>query len=58
MALAALRLIEPTAGTVLLEGTDVTGLSRRELRALRRRAQLIHQDPYAVARPAPAHRAT
>jgi len=51
MALAALRLIDPTAGRVLLEGRDVTALSRRELRPLRRRAQLIHQDPYAVLDP-------
>jgi oligopeptide/dipeptide ABC transporter ATP-binding protein len=50
-ALAALRLIDPTAGTVLLEGRDVTALSRHELRPLRRRAQLIHQDPYAALDP-------
>ena len=51
MALAALRLIDPTAGTVLLDGNDVTALSRRELRPLRRRAQLIHQDPYSALDP-------
>ena len=51
MALAALRLLDPTAGTVYLDGTDVTALSRRELRPLRRRAQLVHQDPYAVLDP-------
>jgi peptide/nickel transport system ATP-binding protein len=51
LALAALRLIDPTAGTVLLEGNDVTRLSRGELRPLRRRAQLVHQDPYAVLDP-------
>ena len=51
MALAALRLLDPTAGTVLLDGKDVTALSRRELRPLRRRAQLVHQDPYAVLDP-------
>ena len=50
-ALAALRLLEPTAGTVLLEGRDVTRLPRRDLRPLRRRAQLIHQDPYAALDP-------
>ena len=50
-ALAALRLLDPTAGTVLLDGRDVTSLSRRELRPLRRRAQLIHQDPYAALDP-------
>ncbi len=51
LALAALRLLEPTAGTVLLDGRDVTALSRRELQPLRRRAQLIHQDPYAALDP-------
>jgi len=51
LALAALRLLDPTAGTVLLEGSDVTALSRRQLRPLRRRAQLIHQDPYASLDP-------
>jgi oligopeptide/dipeptide ABC transporter ATP-binding protein len=51
LALAALRLLDPTAGTVLLEGRDVTRLSRAELRPLRRRAQLVHQDPYAVLDP-------
>jgi peptide/nickel transport system ATP-binding protein len=51
MALAALRLIDPTAGTVFLDGNDVTALSRRQLRPLRRRAQLIHQDPYASLDP-------
>ena len=50
-ALAALRLLDPTAGTVLLDGRDVTALSRRQLRPLRRRAQLIHQDPYASLDP-------
>jgi oligopeptide/dipeptide ABC transporter ATP-binding protein len=50
-ALAALRLIDATGGTVLLEGSDVTRLRRGELRGLRRRAQLIHQDPYAALDP-------
>ena len=50
-ALAALRLLEPTAGTVLLEGRDITALSHNDLRPLRRRAQLIHQDPYAALDP-------
>jgi len=51
MALAALRLLDPTAGAVLLEGKDVTRLSRRRMRPLRRRAQLIYQDPYAALDP-------
>jgi oligopeptide/dipeptide ABC transporter ATP-binding protein len=50
-ALAALRLLQPTAGTVLLEGRDITALPHRALRPLRRRAQLVHQDPYAALDP-------
>jgi oligopeptide/dipeptide ABC transporter ATP-binding protein len=43
---AVLRLIEPEAGTIRFDGKDVTGLASRELRRLRRRMQLIYQDPY------------
>ena len=45
-AQSILRLVEPTAGTVRFLGEDVTGLPARELRTLRRRMQLIYQDPY------------
>ena len=41
-----LRLVEPEAGSIRFEGRDVTRLSSRELRPLRRRMQLIYQDPY------------
>src|SRR5262245_47683832 len=40
---AILRLIEPTAGSVKFEGQEIVGLPRRELRALRRRMQIIFQ---------------
>src|SRR4051812_8110482 len=43
---AILRLVEPTAGEVIFKGTDVTKLAPRELRAFRRKAQIIFQDPY------------
>src|SRR4028118_333646 len=46
-----LRLIEPTSGRVVLDGVDLTGLSRRQMRAMRRRAQMIFQDPYGSLRP-------
>jgi ABC-type oligopeptide transport system ATPase subunit len=40
-----LRLIEPTGGQVLFEGRDVIGMAGEELRQLRRRMQIIFQDP-------------
>jgi oligopeptide/dipeptide ABC transporter ATP-binding protein len=45
-AQSILRLVEPTAGTVRFLGRDVTRLPARQLRGLRRRMQLIYQDPY------------
>src|SRR5690242_2774789 len=46
-----LRLIDPTAGRIRFEGEDVTALKERQLRPLRRNAQLIFQDPYASLNP-------
>ncbi len=46
-----LRLIEPTAGSIRFEGRELTRLSQRELRPMRRRMQLIFQDPYASLNP-------
>jgi len=51
MARAILRLIEPTAGRILFEGTDVRQLEDRELRNLRRDMQIVFQDPYASLDP-------
>ena len=45
------RLIEPTSGTVLLDGADVTGASPKELLKLRRDIQIVFQDPYACLNP-------
>jgi oligopeptide/dipeptide ABC transporter ATP-binding protein len=39
-----LRLVEPTSGTITFEGTDLTSLSRRSLKAARRDMQIIFQD--------------
>jgi len=47
----ALRLIEPDAGTIRFEGRDLLALDAGELRAFRRQAQLIFQDPYASLNP-------
>jgi oligopeptide transport system ATP-binding protein len=46
-----LRLIEPTSGSVKLDGQELVGLPRRELRALRRRMQMVFQDPYSSLNP-------
>lgn len=43
---AIVKLIEPTAGSVWLEGEDIAALSGAELRARRRKFQMIFQDPY------------
>jgi ABC-type microcin C transport system duplicated ATPase subunit YejF len=46
-----LRLIEPTAGEVRYAGRDLLALRERELRALRRRMQVMFQDPFAALNP-------
>jgi len=48
---AILRLHEPTGGQVLLDGEDITALSKDELLLRRRRMQIIFQDPYASLNP-------
>lgn len=48
---AVLRLLEPTSGSVILDGREITGLGTRELRGLRRQAQMIFQDPYNALNP-------
>jgi oligopeptide transport system ATP-binding protein len=46
-----LQLITPTSGSVRFEGRSIAGLSRREMRPLRREMQMIFQDPYASLNP-------
>ena len=46
-----LRLLEPTAGTIRFEGRDITRLSAREMRPLRREMQMVFQDPYSSLNP-------
>jgi len=48
---AMLRLIEPTAGTVELDGQDLTNMSKHELVRMRRDMQMIFQDPYSSLNP-------
>ncbi len=51
VARSVLRLIEPTAGDVRFDNRDVMRLSRSELRMLRRRMQIVFQDPYSSLNP-------
>ena len=46
-----LRLLEPTAGEVQFEGRDVLSLNSRAMRALRRKMQIIFQDPFSSLNP-------
>jgi peptide/nickel transport system ATP-binding protein len=46
-----LRLYEPTAGRIVFDGQDISGASTRQLRPLRRRMQMIFQDPYSSLNP-------
>ena len=46
-----LQLLKPTSGSVRFEGREIAGLSRREMRPLRREMQMIFQDPYASLNP-------
>jgi len=46
-----MRLLEPTSGTIRLKGRDITHLSRRELRPLRREMHIVFQDPYSSLNP-------
>ena len=48
---AILRLVDPTSGHVIINGTDVAGLSRRAMRPVRQQAQMIFQDPYNALNP-------
>ena len=49
--LALLRLVEPTAGSVRLDGVELAGLRGGALRAMRKRVAMIFQDPYASLNP-------
>ena len=48
---ALLRLYKPTAGRIVFDGQDITELGEQEMRPLRRRMQMIFQDPFASLNP-------
>ncbi len=48
---AILRLYQPTSGSIKFDGTDITNLKESELRPIRRKMQMVFQDPYASLNP-------
>jgi oligopeptide/dipeptide ABC transporter ATP-binding protein len=46
-----IKLLEPTAGKIVFNGRDITRLSRRKMRHVRRELQIVFQDPYASLNP-------
>jgi len=51
VANCVLRLTKPTSGTITLNGVDITQLSRRAMRPLRRELHMVFQDPYSSLNP-------
>jgi len=49
--LAVLRMLEPTAGSIVFEGQDITQFDRTRMRSMRRRMQMVYQDPYGSLNP-------
>jgi oligopeptide transport system ATP-binding protein len=50
-ALAVLRMLEPTGGRIVFDGEDITRHDRERMRPLRRRMQMVYQDPYGSLNP-------
>ncbi|MEE2777837.1 MAG: oligopeptide/dipeptide ABC transporter ATP-binding protein [Acidobacteriota bacterium] len=50
-ALAVLRMLKPTAGAILFEGEDITGHNPGQMRPIRRRMQMVYQDPFESLNP-------
>jgi oligopeptide/dipeptide ABC transporter ATP-binding protein len=46
-----LRLIEPTEGTIMVSGKDITNLSKHDMRPYRRQMQIVFQDPFSSLNP-------
>ena len=51
VAFCIMRLLDPTDGEIRLEGREITSLSRRKMRPLRRQLHMVFQDPYSSLNP-------
>jgi len=51
VARSVMRLVEPSSGSITLEGTDITKLGKSDLRPHRRSMQIVFQDPFASLNP-------
>ena len=51
VARTILRLLDPDEGSIIFDGVDIAALSRSELQAVRRRMQMVFQDPYSSLNP-------
>src|ERR671933_357657 len=51
LARCIMRLLDPTGGKIIFEGRDITHLSRKSMRPIRRELMMIFQDPYASLNP-------
>ena len=51
LARVVMRFTEPTDGSIVFDGRDITSLSQRDMIPLRRKVQMIFQDPYASLNP-------
>ncbi|MFH1438508.1 MAG: ABC transporter ATP-binding protein [Pseudomonadota bacterium] len=51
LGLSAIRLIDPSAGRIFVEGKNLLGLSKRKMRSFRRNLQVIFQNPYGSLNP-------
>ncbi|MBW1800790.1 MAG: ATP-binding cassette domain-containing protein [Deltaproteobacteria bacterium] len=51
LARLILRLMEPTSGKIYFDGTDITGLGQKALRPVRKKMQVVFQDPYSSLNP-------
>ena len=46
-----IRLLEPTEGEIILDGTNIIGMGRQQMREFRKKAQIVFQDPYSSLNP-------